>query len=85
MLAAEGLALRQIRVKYPRDSFFSKGERPAIVRPGNLAHAAAADELNPPRQKLTLDFTLPRGSYATILVRRVADAGTLESEGDESD
>ena len=29
VLAAEGLELRQIRVKYPRDSFFSKGERPA--------------------------------------------------------
>ena len=35
-LAAEGLELRQIRVKYPRDTFFSKGDRPAVFQPGEL-------------------------------------------------
>ncbi|MCI0357701.1 MAG: tRNA pseudouridine(13) synthase TruD [Planctomycetaceae bacterium] len=71
VLAAEGIELRQIRVKYPRDTFFSKGERPLVFRPGELSHDAAADEIYPRRQKLTLRFTLPRGSYATILVKRV--------------
>src|SRR4029453_6286242 len=42
VLAAEGIELRQIRVKYPRDSFFSKRERPLLFRPGELSHAATA-------------------------------------------
>jgi toxin YoeB len=33
VLAAEGIELRQVRVKYPRDSFFSKGERAAVFQP----------------------------------------------------
>jgi tRNA pseudouridine13 synthase len=72
VLAAEGIELRQVRVKYPRDSFFSKGERAAMFRPGEMTHQAAADELYPGRQKMTLRFTLPRGSYATILVKRAS-------------
>ncbi|MDX1946791.1 MAG: tRNA pseudouridine(13) synthase TruD [Pirellulaceae bacterium] len=71
-LAAEGISLREIRVKYPRDSFFSKGERPAILRPGGVTSGAEPDELYADRQKLTLRFTLGRGSYATILVKRVS-------------
>jgi tRNA pseudouridine13 synthase len=71
-LAAEGLELRQIRVKYPRDTFFSKGDRPAVVQPGDFSHELGEDELYQHRQKLTLRFTLPRGSYATILVKRIA-------------
>jgi len=80
VLAAEGIELRQIRVKYPRDTFFSKGERPAVFRPGELAHQSAPDEIYKRRQKLTLRFTLPRGSYATILVKRVCG---LEMEEEE--
>jgi tRNA pseudouridine13 synthase len=72
VLAAEGMELRQVRVKFPRDSFFSKGERPAVFRPGGLVHELAADDIYTRRQKLTLRFTLPRGSYATILVKRVS-------------
>jgi tRNA pseudouridine13 synthase len=81
VLAAEGMELRQVRVKYPRDAFFSKGERGLVFRPGELWHAAAADEIYPRRQKLTLRFTLPRGSYATILVKRVCGMGMEEGEG----
>ena len=82
-LAAEGLALREIRVKYPRDSFFSKGERPALFWPRELEHAEAEDELYPGRRKLTLRFALPRGSYATILVKRLTGqaAAELDEEG----
>ena len=70
-LAAEGLELRQVRVKYPRDSFFSKGERAALFRPGDLTYESAADDVYPGRYKLSLQFRLPRGSYATILMKRV--------------
>ena len=71
VLNRNGLELREMRVKYPRDSFFSKGDRAATFSPANLAHNAAADDLYPGRQKLCLSFDLPRGSYATILVKRI--------------
>src|SRR5262249_39989680 len=71
VLAAEQMELRQVRVKYPRDSFFSKGERAALFQPGDLSHQVAADELYANAQKLSLHFTLPRGSYATILVKQI--------------
>ncbi|MEZ6125665.1 MAG: tRNA pseudouridine(13) synthase TruD [Planctomycetaceae bacterium] len=80
ILAEEQMELRQLRVKYPRDSFFSKGRRKAIVQPQQLTAATAEDDLYPRRQKLTLSFDLPRGSYATILVKRLSWTGsTLES------
>jgi tRNA pseudouridine13 synthase len=85
VLSKEGLELRQIRVKYPRDSFFSKGERPAVVQPRQLEHETAADELYAKKHKLTLRFLLPRGSYATLLVKRITTTSTDDlSEDDQS-
>jgi tRNA pseudouridine13 synthase len=68
-----GLEWRELRVKYPRDSFFSKGWRNAVAVPQDLTAEPADDELHPPRRKLTLRFVLPRGSYATILVKRLTE------------
>lgn len=71
VLSEEQIELRQIRVKYPRDSFFSKGLRAAFIRPRDLTEAQSDDDLYPGRHKLKLTFELPRGSYATILVKRL--------------
>lgn len=71
VLADEGLTLRELRVKYPRDAFFSKGERPAVVIPRELRMHSDDDDLNPGRHRVTLQFVLPRGCYATILVKRL--------------
>ena len=72
VLSEQGLSLRELRVKYPRDSFFSKGERQAVVKPEELRiDRPGVDELNEGRHCLTLEFVLPRGSYATILVKRL--------------
>lgn len=73
VLTEVGLELRELRVKYPRDSFFSKGSRAAVIRVGTLLHESSADELYPNRYKLTLSFDLPRGAYATILVKRLTE------------
>ncbi|MFP6762673.1 MAG: tRNA pseudouridine(13) synthase TruD [Planctomycetaceae bacterium] len=72
VLSAESLELRQLRVKYPRDSFFSKSWRHAIIQPAGLEQTSAADDLYPGKHKLQLCFELPRGSYATILVKRLS-------------
>ncbi len=74
-LAESGLDLAKLRIRSPRDSFFAKGDRLAMVSPGGLASEAADDEQYPGRRKLLLRFDLPRGSYATILVKRLALAG----------
>ncbi len=84
-LAAMGLTLDQIKVKHHRDSFFSKGERALLVRPADLTYSEGADELYPGRRRFSLSFRLPRGSYATILVKRltlVEDDSLAEAEDD---
>lgn len=71
VLTGEGLTLAELKVKSLQKPFFSKGERPGCVRPAGLGHAAAPDDRNPGRLKLELRFDLSRGSYATMLVKRV--------------
>jgi tRNA pseudouridine13 synthase len=75
VLAEDGLELKQMQVKGVRELFFSKGERAALCRPSGLEAARAGDELNAGREKLTLAFELPRGSYATLVVKRITAGG----------
>ncbi len=78
VLAEEGLELRQLQVKGVRELFFSKGERPAQCLPTDVDAASAADELNAGRERLTLGFALPRGSYATLIIKRVTEKSWRE-------
>jgi tRNA pseudouridine13 synthase len=70
-LAEKGLSLEQLDVKSPRGSFFSKGWRPAVLAPQGLLAEGGDDDLYPGKRRLTLSFDLPRGAYATILVKRL--------------
>lgn len=71
ILAEEGLELPAMKVKGVREMFFSRGERAALCVPAGLDHRADADELHAGHSKLMLTFELPRGCYATILVKRI--------------
>ena len=71
VLKAEGLTLAELKIKGMQKPFFSKGDRAGCVRPANLTHTAEPDDLNTGKQQLTLKFDLPRGSYATMLVKCV--------------
>jgi tRNA pseudouridine13 synthase len=75
VLRGEGLTLAELKIKGMQKPFFSKGDRAGCVRPVNLAHESETDDLNRGRRKLTLRFDLPRGAYATMLVKRVAGSG----------
>lgn len=66
-----GLDLKSLRIRHPKDNFFSRGERSATFAPAGLSGSWAADDLYPGRRKLELKFDLPRGSYATMLVKRI--------------
>jgi tRNA pseudouridine13 synthase len=71
VLADEGLTLASLKVPGLNRPFFSKGERAACVRPSGVRAEPGDDELNRNRRKLLLAFDLPRGSYATMFVKRV--------------
>jgi tRNA pseudouridine13 synthase len=71
VLAEEGLTLPELRIRGLRQPFFSKGDRAAWCRPAGLSAEPGADENRPGRFKLTLGFELPRGCYATMLVKRI--------------
>jgi tRNA pseudouridine13 synthase len=72
----EGLDLRDLQVRGVREMFFSRGERAALCLPTGLGAQFADDELHPRRLKATLAFDLPRGCYATLIVKAVAADAT---------
>jgi tRNA pseudouridine13 synthase len=67
------LTWSDLRVKHLKDVFFSKGARPCLVLPENLEVEPMEDDLHPGRHALRLSFELAKGSYATILVKRLTD------------
>lgn len=71
ILSTWGLTLKQMKLRYPRDTFFSAGDRPVIVVPTKLNFGIHKDELYENKRKLVLAFELPRGAYATVLIKRV--------------
>jgi tRNA pseudouridine13 synthase len=71
-LALADLSLRGIRAGYLR-SFY----RPAAVMPGDLsAGDLQPDDLCRGRRKMCLSFSLPRGSYATMLIKALTGSAT---------
>ena len=77
-LAEEGLTQEQFKLQGFRKLFFSKGERPAWCFPENLVERHGKDEEHRGKQKLTLRFDLPRGSYATLIVKRITRVEDVE-------
>ena len=71
ILQEEQVEQRQFRLKKLAKTFFGKGRRDALMAPAALAASTADDELNRGRRKMTLSFELPKGSYATVLLKRL--------------
>jgi tRNA pseudouridine13 synthase len=71
VLREEGVEREQLKLRGFREMFFSKGERAALCVPAYLHSRASADDEHPGKRKLTLGFELPRGSYATLIVKRI--------------
>jgi tRNA pseudouridine13 synthase len=71
VMADEGIPLEEMRIKGMQKPFFSKGERVVKIAVGDLTWKAGDDELNRERRKLVFRFELPRGAYATMLVKRL--------------
>jgi tRNA pseudouridine13 synthase len=75
-LSEAGVTLRELRVKYPRDSFFSRGNRRAAVEPAALQHSWSGDDSATGRKALALRFDLVRGAYATVVVKRLTQGNS---------
>ena len=52
-----------------RRAFFKATQRPLVVFPSELGAEVSEDEIYPGKMKVTLKFVLPRGSYATMLIK----------------
>jgi tRNA pseudouridine13 synthase len=74
LLAEFRLTWSGLRIKHLKDVFFSKGTRPCVFFPEDLQVVRLEDGLHPGRRGLRLAFELAKGSYATILVKRLTDA-----------
>ena len=84
LLKEEEVEQRQFRLKKLAKTFFGKGVRDAIVAPAGLRSTAGDDELNRGRRRMTLSFELPRGAYATVLLKRLFHA-PVAADADEDD
>ncbi|MBX7102960.1 MAG: tRNA pseudouridine(13) synthase TruD [Gemmataceae bacterium] len=73
-LADQGFSLSAMKLPGLREPFFSKGSRPAWVMPARFSAEPGADELHAGYSRLRLGFELPRGSYATIVVKRLTQS-----------
>ena len=72
ILKEEGIRMEDFKIRGMVKTYFRKGERNAIIFTDKLSVTAAeSDELNKGKQKMTVSFEIPRGAYATILVKRL--------------
>ena len=74
VLKSFSLEWPELRVKHLKDVFFSKGSRDCLLFPEKLELATIDDDLHPGRRGMRLSFELSKGSYATIMVKRIIDA-----------
>lgn len=75
VLRAEELTLSDLKPRILRRAYLPRGERRVVLRPTDVsASPPAPDERFPGRQKITLTFALPPGSYATLVVRSLLAA-----------
>lgn len=76
ILAKRGLKPSSFRTKVLSKAYFKSIPRPATVFPENLEIVSQGiDVLHPGRRQLTLSFFLPRGVYATMLIKRICLRG----------
>jgi tRNA pseudouridine13 synthase len=74
VLAEDGLTLETMKLRGLQKPFFSRGERPLLSLPRQLEWQFDCDGRHSTTSKLVLSFELSKGSYATLIVKRVQAA-----------
>ncbi|MBI5779469.1 MAG: tRNA pseudouridine(13) synthase TruD [Planctomycetes bacterium] len=74
ILKEEGIAQNDFRTRGMEKTYFRRGERKAIIFPETLSiKGVENDELaKGKRLKVTMELQLPRGAYATIIIKRLS-------------
>jgi tRNA pseudouridine13 synthase len=73
VLAEEGLTLHDLKARILKKAYLPRGKRPLLLFPqAPSASPLEPDDRFPDRHKLTLTFTLPRGSYATLVLKALS-------------
>jgi tRNA pseudouridine13 synthase len=81
ILAEGGLRRPDFRTHALRKVYFKSFLRRAVIHPENLKMGEEGpDGLYPGRRRVELSFALPRGSYATMVIKRLMLANPAESE-----
>lgn len=85
VLGKEKISLEQLRIeKAPKLLFFKHEERPLTMHPAKLVVGKPRpDELNRGFLKVNIAFTLPPGSYATLVVKRLFHFGVQKETPEE--
>lgn len=66
----EGFAINDLKARILKKAYMYRGKRALLLFPQDIALSVdKPDELFPGQRRLTLSFVLPRGSYATLLVK----------------
>lgn len=71
LLFERGVKLSKFRLPEVPQAYFASFDRPAIVIPDDLSWKEYPDSLFPGQQMLALEFFLPRGSFATMLIKSI--------------
>jgi tRNA pseudouridine13 synthase len=84
LLEPLGITVRELRLKYPGDTFFSRGDRSIVLRIPQFENTWVPCQSNPALLDWILKFQLPRGSYATMVIRQLFTAGNSVEDPDEA-
>jgi tRNA pseudouridine13 synthase len=72
VLSRAGLARRDLAAKKLKRAYLNSFQRDVILLPEALELGQVEpDDLYPGRSKATISFTLPRGSYGTMVLKRL--------------
>jgi len=70
VLASEGLDLNDLKARILQKAYLPKSKRPLLLFPGEISPAQLEpDDRFPGRQAARVSFSLPSGSYATLVVK----------------
>jgi tRNA pseudouridine13 synthase len=73
VLAEEGLTLHDLKARILKEAYLPRGNRPLLLFPQDPSTSPPEpDDRFPGHHKLTLTFTLPRGSYATLVIKTLS-------------
>ena len=71
LMEADGVSARSFIIRSLPELTFEGTERQLLAKASDFHHSLSEDELNPGMKKCLLEFYLPKGSYATVLIQAI--------------